>query len=354
MFEPIEYSNAPKNALFIDVRSPSEYEHSTIEGAINIPIFSDEERALIGTMYKQDSTDKAKQRGVDIVSVKLPRLFAEIVSLKREAKRPIVLFCARGGYRSGSLAAFLNGMGERVFLLKGGYKSYRSHVLAELERFAKEKNFIVLHGNTGIGKTRILKALKERGLDILDFEAGANHRGSILGSVGLGQPTSLKQFESYIYHRMLEFKTAYIIVEAESRRIGKVFIPNAMHNKMTKGIHINLTAGYEFRADILIEDYTSHPTFEQDMEKGIRYLGKYIGNKRVENYLKMMYDGDIQSLAIDLMKNYYDPLYEHKADQIDYALSHHIQSLDDAVDTIEAWYRSEFLPTTEDETQTRD
>jgi tRNA 2-selenouridine synthase len=343
MFEPIEYSDAPKNALFIDVRSPSEYEHASIEGAINIPIFSDDERALIGTMYKQDSTDKAKQKGVDLVSVKLPTLFADIVKLKREMKRPIVLFCARGGYRSSSLAAFLNGMGERVFLLKGGYKGYRTHVRAELERFAEEKNFIVLHGNTGIGKTRILKALKEKGLDILDFEEGANHRGSILGSVGLGAPTTLKQFESYIFHRLIESKTSYIIVEAESRRIGKVFIPPSIHDKMTKGIHVNLTADYDYRADILIEDYTSHPTFHEDMEKAIRYLGKYIGQKRVDNYLNMMYAGQLKALAVDLMKNYYDPLYEHKADQIDYALEHHIQSLEEVVDTLESWYKNEFF-----------
>ena len=344
MFEPIPYADVPKNSLFIDVRSPSEYRHATIEGAINIPIFSDDERALIGTMYKQDSTDKAKQKGVDIVSVKLPRLFQEIVQLKRDSKRPVVLFCSRGGYRSGSLASFLNGMGERVFWLKNGYKGYRNYVLEQIDIYAQEKNFIVLHGNTGIGKTRILKGLQEKGIDVLDFEEGANHRGSILGSVGLGDPTSLKQFESYIYHRLTEFTSDYIIVEAESRRIGKVFIPMAIHEKMNNGIHVNLTADYEFRADILIEDYTSHLTFEADMAEGIRYLGKYIGEKRVQGYLDMMATGDIKNLAIDLMKNYYDPLYEHKADQIEYALTHHITSIDETVRVIEQWYRKLYMP----------
>ncbi|MBN2898174.1 MAG: tRNA 2-selenouridine(34) synthase MnmH [Clostridia bacterium] len=349
MFEPIPYADVPKNALFIDVRSPSEYKSATIEGAINLPIFTDEERALIGTMYKQESTDKAKQRGVDIVSVKLPNLFAKIVQLKRDSKRPLVLFCARGGYRSGSLASFLNGMGERVFWLKNGYKGYRNYVRAQIDLYAEEKNFIVLHGNTGIGKTRILNELKNRGLDVLDLEKGANHRGSTLGSVGLGEPTSLKQFESYIYHRLTEFKSNYIIVEAESRRIGKVFVPTAIHDKMNRGIHVNLTADYDFRADILIEDYTSHPSFKEDMAEAISYLGKYIGEKRVQQYLDLLAADKIKPLAIDLMQNYYDPLYEHKADQVEYALIHHIISVEETVDVIEEWYRKEFVPLVEED-----
>lgn len=344
MFEPIAYTQVPKNSLFIDVRSPSEYKQATIEGAINVPLFSDEERAIVGTMYKQDSTDSAKLQGVEFVAKKLPTLFTQIVKLKREKKQPLVLFCARGGYRSTSLAAFLNGMGERVFLLQNGYKGYRNHILAELDRFAQEKTFIVLHGNTGIGKTHILEALEAKGLPVLDFEAGANHRGSILGGVGLGECRSLKTFESYIYHRISEMTSDYIFVEAESRRIGKVFIPNSIHNKMQEGIHIDLSANYEFRAKVLIEDYTKHPTFEQDMENSIRYLGKYVGEKNVAHYLEMMYEGNYHDLAIELMKNYYDPLYKHKADQINYAFSHQINSVEETANTIMKWYRETLCP----------
>lgn len=340
MFEPISYTAVPKDALFIDVRSPSEYIHSTIEGAINIPIFSDEERALIGTMYKQESTDKAKLKGVEIVSEKLPTIFKQVMALKRDIKRPLVFFCARGGYRSTSIAMFLNSMGEHVFLLEGGYKAYRNHVMSELDRLAKEKNFIVLHGNTGIGKTRLLKALKEKGLDILDFEEGANHRGSILGGVGLGEGTSLKAFESYIYHCLLKSEAPYIFVEAESRRIGRVFIPVEIHQKMQEGLHINLTADYDFRAEILIDDYTKHPTFEKDMEKAIRYLGKYVGEKKVAEYLGMVTEKQFKPLAVELMKNYYDPMYEHKANKLHYELEHHIQSIEETVSSIKDWYQS--------------
>ncbi len=352
MFEPIAYSDAPKNSVFIDVRSPSEYNHSTIEGAINIPLFSDEERAIIGTMYKQESPDKAKQRGVEFVAAKLPELFKQIVTVKKETKCPVTLFCARGGYRSTSLASFLNGMGERVFLLEGGYKAYRKFILDELDRFSKEKTFIVLHGNTGIGKTHILKALSEHKLPIIDFEGGANHRGSILGGVGLGEGSSLKTFESYIYHRIVEQDSAYYFVEAESRRIGKVFIPNSIHEKMQTGIHINLTADYDFRATVLIEDYTKHPTFEQDMERAIRYLGKYVGERKVNEYLEMMFDAKYHALAVELMKNYYDPLYEHKANQIDYAFEHHITTIDETVQKILDWYQQTIK--IEDETSSED
>lgn len=340
MFEPISYTTVPKDALFIDVRSPLEYAHSTIENAINIPLFSDEERALIGKMYKQESTDKAKLKGVEIVSKKLPTIFKQVMDLKRDSKRPLVFFCARGGYRSSSIAMFLNSMGERVFLLAGGYKAYRSHVISELERLTKEKNFIVLHGNTGIGKTRLLKALKESGLDILDFEQGANHRGSILGGVGLGEGSSLKAFESYIYHRLIESNAPYIFVEAESRRIGRVFIPIPLHEKMQNGLHINLTADYDFRAEILIDDYTNHPTFEKDMEKAIRYLGKYVGEKKVAEYLEMVTKKQFKPLAVELMKNYYDPMYEHKANKISYVLEHHIDSIDETIYAIKNWYKT--------------
>lgn len=342
VFEPVSYDNIPKKSVFIDVRSPSEYNESTIVGAINIPIFSDEERALIGTMYKQDSIENAKLKGVEIVAAKLPALFKQIVDIRRK-ENAVVLFCARGGYRSSSLAAFLSGMGEKVFLLKGGYKEYRRHVISELDLYAKKKSFIVLHGNTGIGKTRILKELKKRGIDILDFEGFANHRGSVLGGVGLGNSTSLKQFESYIFHHFEHCDNEYFIVEAESRRIGNVFIPKSIHDKMKEGIHINLTADYDFRAEILLEDYTSHPTFKLDMEKSIRYLTKYIGEAKVESYLTMMTENKLHELAVELMKNYYDPLYEHKANTIDYTFEHHIETLEETVDTIANWYRKEIL-----------
>lgn len=348
VFEPVAYTNTPKNSVFIDVRSPSEYNESTIEGAINIPIFSDEERALIGTMYKHDSIENAKLKGVEIVAAKLPRLFKEIMDIRKK-ENAVVLFCARGGYRSSSLSAFMSGMGERVFLLKGGYKEYRRHVMASLDDYADKKSFIVLHGNTGIGKTRILKALKERGMDILDYEEGANHRGSILGGVGLGESKSLKQFESYIFHKFEECDNDYFFVEAESRRIGKVFIPKPLHDKMKNGIHINLTADYDFRAEILIKDYTSHPTFKHDMEKAIRYLGKYVGEKKVESYLKMMHEDQLHDLAVELMINYYDPLYEHKANVIDYEFVHHIQSVDETADAIVNWYNKSILKLSEEE-----
>ncbi len=343
MVDRLTYDKVPKNALFIDVRSPAEYEDACIEGAINVPILDNEERAIVGTLYKQSSTDEAKQRGVEIVSKKLPEMFKRIIDIKKTYKRPLVFYCARGGYRSTAFASFLNGLGEKVFVLHDGYKGYRAFIRSEIDRYAKIKNFVVLHGNTGMGKTRILQALRKRGIDVLDFEEGANHRGSILGSVGLGKSVGLKSFESYIYHRLAEFDTDYIVVEAESKRIGKVFIPDSIHNKMGEGIHVNLSADYNFRAEILTEDYTSHKDFEKDMADGIQKLGKYIGKTRVEKYTKMLYDGEIRELAIELMKNYYDPLYEHKANTIDYELEYHIKTLDNAVDDIYNWYMDRFV-----------
>ncbi|MGO1470667.1 MAG: rhodanese-like domain-containing protein, partial [Tissierella sp.] len=166
-----------KNNILIDVRSPKEFNEETIPGAINIPIFSNEERELIGTLYKKDSVEKAKKTGIDIASKKLPYIYEEVANLDKD-HRQIYMFCSRGGFRSSSLAPLFHSLNMNVTKLHGGYKEYRAFIREELPKISKNLTFVVLYGNTGTGKTHILEHLREKGMNVLDLEGCANHRGS--------------------------------------------------------------------------------------------------------------------------------------------------------------------------------
>ena len=184
MYGVIEYDDLDEDYILVDVRSPGEYLEYTIPNAINIPILDNEERKAVGTVYRQESVEAAKKLGVKIVSSKLPEIYEKILDLKKTNKN-IVLFCERGGLRSTTLFELFNSMGVGLKKLNGGYKGYRNLVNKLLPEINSQKTYLVLHGFTGTGKTDILKALTKKGYDVLDLEGKANHRGSILGKVGL-------------------------------------------------------------------------------------------------------------------------------------------------------------------------
>ena len=199
MIKAIEYSQIDQNCIndkyvLIDVRSPGEFKTATIPGAVNVCLFNDEERKVIGTVYVQESVEKAKKLGIEAASKNLPIIYEKINQLEKEYKK-LIFFCARGGMRSSAIVSLLASLGVNALKLRGGYKGYRGYINEELPKLIKKINFIVIHGNTGTGKTDILKQLSQRGYDILDLEGAANHRGSLLGSVGLGCENSQKQFE---------------------------------------------------------------------------------------------------------------------------------------------------------------
>ncbi len=298
MLLPIEFQKLDtQNCLFVDVRSPAEFEDSTIYGAVNLALFTDEERKIIGTMYKHDSPADAKQLGVEIVSEKLPILYKEIIRLRKETGKRIVLFCARGGMRSTSLALLLNGLGEKVYYLKDGYKGYRKVVMNGIDELSNEVTYIVLHGRTGVGKTKILDELTDLGMDVLDLEGGANHRGSLLGGVGLGEQPSTKAFESFIYHTLKNRKTDFIFVESESRRIGKLFVPQSVKARMGQGYQILIDADISFRAKHLISEYTDLEPGNIELLDAIDKIRRYMGNEPVEKLQELVKIGDFQKVA---------------------------------------------------------
>ena len=203
MYETVRYEKIKGEYILIDVRTPGEYRESTIPGAINIALFTDEEREEIGRVYKTESIEKAKKIGIYAGSKNLPKIYEEIIKLNKEHK-DLIFFCAKGGFRSTVLVSLLAPLGFHVKKLDGGYKEYRKYIIADLDRLIENIEAVVLYGNTGTGKTKILKDLKEMGMDVLDLEGYANHRGSILGSVGLGEQYSQKKFESLLYEDLCE------------------------------------------------------------------------------------------------------------------------------------------------------
>lgn len=307
--------------IFIDVRSPSEYESGTINDAINIPILDDKEREEVGTIYVQDDKMLAKKRGVELVSKKLPDLFEQVVNIRRDGK-PLICFCARGGYRSKSFASFFSSIGINIFRVDGGYKAYRKYLQETMPKLCDEFKFITIHGNTGVGKTDILHELRKRGEAVLDIEGCANHRGSLLGSIGIGSCNSQKKFEDKLFFQLLDAVKRgkkYIYTEAESKTIGRCKLPSYIHEKMQTDDHIFVEADYEYRAKSLEKDYVLNENWQEESIKALDKVRRYMSNSVIDDLQEKIKNGEFRQVAIILMRDYYDPMYEHKSDTFEYS-----------------------------------
>lgn len=309
-YEDIDTNKIDENYLLIDVRSPSEYKSETIPSAINIPIFDDKERELIGTIYTQESVEKAKKMGIEIASSHLPDIYDKVSEFDKKYKN-LVFFCARGGFRSSSLVSLFKSIGINAIKLDGGYKGYRKYINEHLPIEVAKIRFIVLYGNTGVGKTDILKFLKNEGMDILDLEGCANHRGSILGGVGLGEQNTQKMFESLVYESLKNRKTNLLFIEGESKRIGKDIIPNYIYDAMESGINIKIEASMDRRVNNLFREYV-HDT-DDELVFSLDNLRKYLGNKNIDRYIELINKHEYKQVIEELIIKYYDPLYEYKS-----------------------------------------
>lgn len=314
MYKTIKYEILDKNRkntnyILIDVRSPSEYKAQTIPKAINIPLFNDEERKIIGTIYMQESIEKAKKIGVEYAAKRLPDIYHKISKLDKQYSK-LIFFCARGGLRSSSLVSLFMSLGINAFKLDGGYKSYRKYININLPALVKKIQFVVLYGNTGTGKTDILKTLKKKGIDVLNLEGCANHRGSALGSVGLGEQNTQKMFESLVYESLINRKTNLVFVEGESRRIGNDIIPNYIYNAMNKGINVKIEASMEMRINNILKDYV-HDT-NKELISSLNLLRSHLGDRNIDKYIELINRHEYEKVIQELIVKYYDPLYEYK------------------------------------------
>lgn len=344
LMKTIEYFQIDENRskgkyVLIDVRSPREFTNATIPGAINIPLFDDEERKSIGTTYVQESVEKAKKMGIEAVSKKLPAIYEKISELQKQYKS-LVFFCARGGMRSGSIVSLLTALGVKAYKLEGGYKGYRAYINKRLPEVMEDIKFIVIHGNTGMGKTKMLKMLSEKGYDILDLEGCANHRGSLLGSVGIGEQHSQKQFESLAYDSLKKRKSNLVFVEGESKRIGKVIIPDYIFSAMVEGKHIKVTGDIDFRAKNITEDYVQGNNLE--LIEALNKLRKYISDKNIDKYIDEVEASNYDWVIKELMVKYYDPMYENNKYHCDLTLE--VSSIEEACSKIIQWSK-DFIDT---------
>lgn len=298
-----------QGATLVDVRSPGEYEEFTIPGSINIPLFTNEERSEIGTIYKQVSVDHAKERGLTIASQKLPDLYREFKALKG----PIILYCWRGGMRSRTMATVMSLMGMTIYRLQGGIRSYRRFIQERVEQ-EWSTPVVVLSGYTGTGKTAILQHLEEQGYPVMDLERLAGHRGSIFGHIGL-HPTSQKMFDAqYVEqkHRIEQQQKPFVLMEAESRRIGKVVLPEALMNAKAKGDLVHIHLPISERVKVIMEDYSPDEHEEaivQAFERIRRRLHTPIAHELAQLLEHKHYEKAVQLM----MEYYYDPRYEHAA-----------------------------------------
>jgi tRNA 2-selenouridine synthase len=316
-----------KNSIYIDARTKEEYQEATIPGAVNIELLDHQERKIIGTIYKQQNPKKAKLKGVELVSPKIPDLIAEVNQLAQEYDN-LIIFCSRGGLRSKSLAEFSDLAGIEVYRLKDGYKGYRHYIIDKLDNYQFKGEIVVLHGNTGVGKTYILKEMKKLGANIIDLEGIANHRGSAFGSIGLNEPYNQKYFESLLWEALKkkDQPAGYIFVEAESRRVGHSVIPKFFHKKMKAGEDILIKASLEKRVENIYLEYikdieSNQQKFIERVLESLTAIKKYIikkaGKKAYFSLLELAENGEFRKLTKILLESYYDPMYEHSQNKID-------------------------------------
>jgi tRNA 2-selenouridine synthase len=295
-----------KEMVLIDVRSPSEYKNFTIPGSINIPFFDDAERAEIGTLYKQVSVEAAKERGLEIISAKLPEFVREFKKIEGDK----VVFCWRGGMRSRTTATLLSLMNVHVHRLEEGIRAYRKWIVAQLEQKEAPSQAFVLNGFTGAGKTRILKALQKEGYPVIDFEGMANHKGSIFGQIGL-EPNNQKVFDSLLVHQLRKLQNSpYVLIEAESHRIGKVVVPPFLSDMKNESLHLIIDMPMEERVKEILEDYRPWEHQEECIEAFGRIQSRIHVPvaKQIESDLET---GDFASAIQLLLEHYYDARYKH-------------------------------------------
>ncbi|HTQ75336.1 MAG TPA: tRNA 2-selenouridine(34) synthase MnmH [Burkholderiales bacterium] len=295
----------------IDVRSPAEYALDHVAGALNCPVLDDEERARVGTMYKQVSPFDAKKAGAALVSRNIARHIEERFRGRPREWRPLV-YCWRGGQRSASMAHVLREVGWDAATLEGGYRAYRREVLAQLEALPGRFRFRVLCGATGSGKSRLLEALAAQGAQVLDLERLARHRGSLLGSLpGEPQPPQ-KMFDSRVWNALRTLdRSKPVHVEAESKKIGQLQVPAALLERMREGECVRLEVPAAERVRFLIGEYGHFLADPDALKEKLRGLTAHHGHAVIGRWLSQVGAGAWPALVADLLRMHYDPSYLH-------------------------------------------
>ncbi|MBO6978758.1 MAG: tRNA 2-selenouridine(34) synthase MnmH [Prochlorococcus marinus XMU1428] len=297
----------------IDVRSPGEYYKGHLPNSINIPLFDNDERSIIGTIYKKEGRKKAVIKGLNFFEKKmellLDNLFMSIESYKTIPNKNneffIRIYCSRGGMRSQSIAWLLEKYKLNTITLKGGYKKYRRWVL---DSFSKNFNIVVIGGKTGTGKTKLLSLLEKYKYQTIDLEGFASHRGSTFGGLGMKEQPSNEQFENKIAEKLNSFKFSNnIFVEAESANIGKCKIPHEFFNQMKNSRRIEILRSESNRLDELIDTYSVFK--KEELQESVLRIKKRLGPQRTKIALESI-NNEKWDLVCKSVLDYYDKCYE--------------------------------------------
>lgn len=293
----------------IDARSENEFAEDHLPGAVNWPSLNNEERHEVGTIYKQVSSFEARKRGASLVAANIARHIAREVTDKPKGWKPLV-YCWRGGQRSGALSLVLGQIGFQVHIVEGGYKAFRGALLAELPQLAQQLQYRVICGPTGSGKTRLLQALAAAGAQVLDLEALASHRSSVLGIIpGQPQPTQ-KRFDTLVWEKLHSFDPARpVFVESESRKVGNVAVHEALIAAMRASPCLRLDLPEDERVQLLLEDYDF---FSRDPELfcgRLEALLQLRGHQQVREWQAQVRAGAIEPVVRELLVKHYDPGY---------------------------------------------
>jgi tRNA 2-selenouridine synthase len=299
----------------IDARSEAEFAEDHLPGAVNWPTLNDHERHVVGTEYKQVSPFMARKRGAVLAARNIAAHVERELGDTPRQWQPLV-YCWRGGQRSGALGLVLSQIGFRVTVLEGGYQAFRRAVLAELDTLPARLQYRVLGGATGSGKSRLLQALRSAGAQVLDLEALANHRGSVLGLVpGSPQPAQ-KAFDTRVWHALRGFDPGRPVwVESESKKVGALRVPEALITRMRQSPCLRVELGAEARVALLMADYDFFvedvPAFNERLD-ALRALR---GNEQIDRWQAQALGGDIASVVRELLLLHYDPVYRQSTER---------------------------------------
>lgn len=299
----------PDFDTIIDARTEAEFAEDHVPGAVNWPTLNNEERILIGTMYKQINAFEAKKRGAALSARNIAAHIEREVIDKPKGWKPLV-YCWRGGNRSGALATILGAIGFQVTLIEGGYKAWRNALLAELPSLAQRLRYRVVCGPTGSGKTRLLQALARQGQQVLDLEALACHRSSVLGLVPGQRQPSQKHFDTRIWHALRGFDPQRpVYVESESKKVGNLRVPDALMDAMRASPCLDLQLADEERVALLMEDYDHFLRDSGFFCERLDTLVALRGRETIQAWKAMVQSGRSAEVVRALLQTHYDPVY---------------------------------------------
>lgn len=292
----------------IDVRTPAEFAEDHIPGAINFPVLSNEERVTVGTLYHQ-SPFEGKKLGAALIAKNISAHIEKHFLHQPKEWKPLI-YCWRGGKRSGSMTYIFRQIGWNAHILDGGYKAYRRSVIKEIADLAPQFNYQVVTGQTGSGKSKLLEELARHGAQVLDLESMANHKGSVLGNIPNSPQPSQKGFESQLLSTLKKLQPEKIVfVEAESRKIGSLHVPDVLLEKMRLSPCLKIEATTAARVEFLQRDYVYFLEDPAELKKTIDFLKELHGKETLQHWKELIDQQNWANLVEELLEQHYDALY---------------------------------------------